>query len=124
MTVLAIGEAIQGAKDGFDLWYAFIIGLPALAGVFATLAVTLKGQQKARYRAASLEEKAEQTLYEIRNGHRTNLRDDLDDLKRLMMDGFKETRKDINGLREELRTERIERIEGDRILHAVREANG
>ena len=107
VTTLAIGEAIQDAKDGFDLWYAFIIGLPALAGVFATLIVTMRGQQKAKARWETQEKKADETLYEVKNEHSENLRDEI-------TRGFREIRADISGLREELRTERIERIEGDR----------
>lgn len=51
---------------------------------------------------------------QVTNEHDTNLRDDIDKLTALVAEGFSETRKDIGGLREELRTERIERIEGDR----------
>ncbi|UJD20960.1 hypothetical protein SEA_HARRYHOUDINI_32 [Mycobacterium phage HarryHoudini] len=51
----------------------------------------------------------------VANSHKTNLRDDIDDLSRLVREGFAETRRDIGGLREELRTERIERIEGDKL---------
>ncbi|MGB0877557.1 MAG: DUF2746 domain-containing protein [Mycobacterium sp.] len=51
---------------------------------------------------------------QVTNAHETNLRDDIDKLGRMVTEGFAETRKDIHGLREEMRTERIERIEGDR----------
>lgn len=51
---------------------------------------------------------------QVTNAHDTNLRDDIDRLTILLTEGFTETRKDIRGLREELRTERVERIEGDR----------
>ncbi|ASZ75463.1 minor tail protein [Mycobacterium phage Kimona] len=58
----------------------------------------------------------------VTNGHKTHVRDDIDALAKSVDDGFKqmreelhEVKKDIGGLREELRTERIERIEGDRL---------
>lgn len=53
---------------------------------------------------------------QVTNDHpdKPNLRDDIDKLTALVTEGFSETRKDIHGLREEMRTERIERIEGDR----------
>lgn len=51
---------------------------------------------------------------QVTNEHSTNLRDDIDGLGRLVTEGFAETRKDVRELREEMRTERIERIEGDR----------
>ncbi|QDP44616.1 membrane protein [Mycobacterium phage NothingSpecial] len=57
----------------------------------------------------------EELKYEITNDHSTNIRHDIDALAKSVRDGFSETRKDIGGLREELRTERIERIEGDRL---------
>ena len=43
-----------------------------------------------------------------------NLRDDIDRISRLLAEGFSETRRDVRELREEMRTERLERIEGDR----------
>ncbi|AYD87061.1 minor tail protein [Mycobacterium phage NicoleTera] len=52
---------------------------------------------------------------QVANSHTTNLRDDIDELNRILREGFSETRRDISGLREELRTERIERIEGDKL---------
>ena len=114
MTYLAIHKAIEGARDGFDLWYAFIIGLPALAGVFATLVVTLKGQKKAKARWEAQEQKATETLYQVRNAHTENLRDEI-------TRGFQEIREDLEILREENRhmreelyLERKERIEGDK----------
>ncbi|MCH9731629.1 MAG: DUF2746 domain-containing protein [Actinomycetia bacterium] len=51
---------------------------------------------------------------QVTNAHETNLRDDIDKLTALVAEGFAETRKDVRELREEMRTERIERIEGDR----------
>ena len=51
---------------------------------------------------------------QVTNEHSTNLRDDIDRISRLVAEGFSETRRDVRELREEMRTERLERIEGDR----------
>lgn len=99
-------QALDEARDGFDLWYAFIIGLPALAGVFATLLVTLSGQKKAKQRWREQSEKADMTLFQVKNDHTENLRDEISN-------GFNRVMRDISSLREELDTERRERIEGD-----------
>lgn len=87
-----------------------IAGLP---GVFAALGV-FHGQLRAKERWDNHEQKADALLYEVQNDHRTNLRDDIDSIKDAVYEGFSETRKDLHGLREELRTERVERIEGDK----------
>lgn len=56
---------------------------------------------------------------EVKNDHNTNLRDDLDALKDLMLDGFltlrSEFSRELSCLREDMHTERIERIEGDKL---------
>ncbi|AFM54992.1 minor tail protein [Mycobacterium phage Astro] len=49
---------------------------------------------------------------QVCNNHDENLRDEI-------TRGFAEIRKDIGGLREELRTERKERMEGDQMLRLV-----
>ena len=110
MTYLAIEQVIQDAKDSFDLWYAFIIGLPALVAAIAAI----------RNRADINKHYQEQTkvntsvLDQVRNSHEENLRDEI-------TRGFKEIREDIKvlredhrHLREDLHLERRERIEGDR----------
>lgn len=103
----AIGEVVQDAKDGLDLWHAFILGLPALAGVIATLVVTIRGQKKAEESRVELAEKADITIDQVKNDHTDNLRDEI-------TRGFREVRGDIRSLRDELHLERIERIEGDK----------
>ena len=102
-----VGEIVREATDSFDLVYAFIIGLPALAGVFATLYMTMKGQRKSEQRLDDVDKKTTETLYQVQNSHTENLRDEISR-------GFREIREDIRALREELHTERKERIEGDR----------
>ena len=90
-----------------DSWMDFIaLILIALIGMFgATVPAVL-----ARRHGKTLGNIEEQ----VTNEHSTNLRDDIDRISRLVTDGFAETRDDIHGLREEMQTERIERIEGDR----------
>ena len=93
--------------SGIDILAYLVVGLPAIiaaAAAFRHQNKQLKGQA----------EIAEQTLYEVKNNHGTNLRDDIDELGKSINLGFRELKSDTSGLREELRTERVERIEGDR----------
>ena len=99
----AVQQVVEDARDGFDLWYAFIIGLPALVAAVATL----YGQHKAKARWDAQEERSNTIVAEVKNSHQENLRDEI-------TRGFKEVREDIQHLRKELHTEREERIEGDR----------
>ena len=93
--------------DWKDVVAYVIVGLPAILAAVAAFFHQKKEMGKQRVIA-------EKTLYEVKNEHRSNLRDDIDDLSDQIKTGFVEIRKDIYGLREEIRTERIERIEGDR----------
>lgn len=55
--------------------------------------------------------------YQTENDHdpaKSNLRHDIDGIRDAVHEGFNDIRKDIGGLRSELRTEREERIKGDR----------
>jgi hypothetical protein len=93
--------------NGIDLAAYLVVGLPAIIAAVAAFRQQnrhFKGQAKI----------AEQTLYEVKNNHPSNLRDDIDDLGKSIDSGFRELKSDISGLREEIRTERVERIEGDR----------
>lgn len=65
-------------------------------------------------------------LEQVANSHETNLRDDVDEVRHLLTDVARsqeavleqqrETRRDIGGLRDELRTERRERLQlADRV---------
>lgn len=67
--------------------------------------------------------KTNETHYEVTNDHDSNIRHDIDDIATAVREGFSDIRQDIGGLRSELRTERQERIDGDRDrdrLHVVR----
>ena len=88
-----------------DSWLD-IVGLVVTGAVLIAVAWVSHRRLK-----APLDEVKDQVV----NSHpETNLRKDIDKLTSLVAEGFSETRKDIHGLREEMRTERIERIEGDR----------
>lgn len=97
---------MEDVNDSLDLWYALIVSLPALGGVITTLIVTLRGQKKSKERWDQVEQKTNETLYQVKNEHDENLRDEI-------TRGFKEVRADIRSIRDELHTERKERIEGD-----------
>ena len=106
----AFQQVVEDARDGFDLWYAFIIGLPALIAAVATL----YGQHKAKARWDAQEERSNTIVAEVKNSHQENLRDEI-------TRGFREVREDIKiileehrQIRHELHTERKERIEGDK----------
>lgn len=53
------------------------------------------------------------------NSHKgkDNLRDQIDRLEAVVTDGFQQVQTQLNGLHEELRTERLERIAGDNRLN-------
>ena len=97
-------------------------GTPAWMWLVAVLAVTgivaVTNFLSSRSQRADLREVKEQ----VANTHDTNLRHDVDKLingvSELIGQG-RQTSKDIGGLREELRTERLERIEQSKRLHRV-----
>lgn len=94
-------------EDWHDVVAYLIFGLPA---IIAAVAAFIHQRNSLR----NTKDMAEQTLFEVKNDHRSNLRDDIDDLTLAVKEGFRDVKSDLAGLREELRTERIERIEGDR----------
>ncbi|BBC43850.1 hypothetical protein [Mycobacterium phage GS4E] len=102
-----------------DLIPYFLVAAPSiLAAVLG-----FKGVKQNKLQHRENKGRIEELKYEITNDHGTNIRHDIDAIHALVRDGFAETRRDIGGLREELRTERIERIEGDR-LRIVYNAGG
>lgn len=98
--------------DAIGLAGLFIIGLPALiSAVLAGLAL---------WRQRGTERKVDDVAAGVRetnrsvNGRPTPMRGDLDEMRSEMQAGFRQMTRDIGGLREEIRTERTERIEGDK----------
>lgn len=94
-------------EDWHDVLAYLIIGLPPI--IAAVAAFWHQSKEIGKHRDI-----AQRTLAEVSNDHKSNLRDDIDDLAEAIRDGFKNVQADLHGVREELRTERIERIEGDR----------
>ncbi|AIS73793.1 minor tail protein [Mycobacterium phage Georgie2] len=94
-----------------DLIPYFLVAAPAIL----TAVLGVKNAKLNKLRHQENKGRIEELKYEITNDHGTNIRHDIDAIRDMVRDGFTETRKDISGLREELRTERIERIEGDRL---------
>ncbi|AQT25848.1 hypothetical protein SimranZ1_36 [Mycobacterium phage SimranZ1] len=110
-------DAAYQPEDGIDLIGLLIIGLPSTIAAIGTGIVgvlTVRGQRKGRERARQIDAKTDEIHEQTVNTHDTNMRDDLDEIRDLVRDGFKQIQRDIGGLREELRTERLERIEGDK----------
>lgn len=98
-----------------DSWMDFLllvlIALIGLAGTTLPVVISRRQNKTMDKHGKTLDNIEDQVV----NDHEeTNLRDDIDKLTALVASGFSETRKDIAGLREEMRTERVERIEGDR----------
>lgn len=97
--------------DGWDDVVTYlIVGIPA---IIAAVGVIFNARNAKESHKTQMET-ADAVLEEVKNDHKINLRDDIDALGASIRQGFKEIHIDISGLREELRTERIERIEGDR----------
>ncbi|AIM40975.1 hypothetical protein PBI_SQUIRTY_28 [Mycobacterium phage Squirty] len=105
---------VYNPDDTIDLLGLFIIGLPGSLPAFAALWVAIRGQRRGRARAKRVDAKTDEIHEHVVNTHDTNLREDLDDLRDLVVDGFRRVERDIGGIREEIRTERKERIAGDR----------
>lgn len=117
MSLWASAAEVLDPQDGIDLWYAFIVGLPALVAAVASV-YAVRGSREHR---TLMKKQGGQILNQVENDHPTNLRDDIDSLSQVISDGFAGTRKDLHQVREEfhqlrweLAQERQERIEGDR----------
>lgn len=50
---------------------------------------------------------------QVRNSHTSNMREDMDEIRDLLKSGFARVEHRIDGLQDDLRTERLERIAGD-----------
>ncbi|QDK01134.1 minor tail protein [Mycobacterium phage Purky] len=105
---------VYNPDDATDLLGLVIIGLPASLPAIAALWVTVRGQRKGRERARRIDAKTDEIHEQVVNTHDTNLRADFDELRDLVTDGFRRVERDIGGMREEIRTERKERIAGDK----------
>ncbi|QKY79206.1 hypothetical protein SEA_RAYMOND7_27 [Mycobacterium phage Raymond7] len=88
----------------------------AAIGTIVVGVITVRGQRKGRDRWSHDRETLREIHEETVNSHRgkSNMREDLDELRDLVANGFKRIERDIGGIREEIRTERKERIAGDR----------
>lgn len=99
-------------------WEVALLGFIALCGLLGTVMPVWLAQRKHGRAIGEIKD-------QVSNDHSTNLRDDIDELVaavRQVTQGLgdlktdvRDVKQDIGGLREELRTERIERIEGDRL---------
>lgn len=86
-----------------------IVAEVTLISAVLVAVITTVGQVVQKNRVAELGKKADKIVDQVVNSHSTNLRDDLDELRDLMSDGF-------NRLLDELQLERRERMAlGDRL---------
>lgn len=101
-----------------DSWQdVVILAFLAVTGLLGTVLPVYLNQKKHGRQLGEIRE-------QVSNDHSTNLRDDIDELvaavKQAIVDvkdvkvDVRDVKTDIGGLREELRTERVERINGDR----------
>ncbi|MGB0971286.1 MAG: hypothetical protein ACPGVG_10030 [Mycobacterium sp.] len=88
-----------------------LIGLAGLAIItLANLAISLQGSRK----AGNAERQAGRAEQQLQNGSGGLFRDVFDRFAKEQREELRGLRQSIDGLHEEVRTERIERIEGDR----------
>lgn len=111
-SILSTAADIYEPDDAIGLLGLFVIGLPAIiSAVLAGLAL---------YRQRGTDRKVDDVAAGVQETNRsvncrpTPMRGDLDGMREEMRAGFQQIGRDIGGLREELRTERLERIEGDK----------
>ncbi|AHB29636.1 minor tail protein [Mycobacterium phage Jovo] len=86
-----------------DVFLLLGLGLLGLAGTVLPVVLGKHGKKIDR-----IEE-------QVCNTHESNMRDDLDELRELVIEGFADMRREFLAVRSELNTERIERIEGDKL---------
>lgn len=83
------------------------------------------GQRKAKAHRKADKPILKAVHEQVQNSHSTNLREDIDEIRDLVKGGFSKVDRRLDGLQEELRTERLERIAGDNRLsvnvHPVRD---
>ncbi|QFG04505.1 minor tail protein [Mycobacterium phage Jeeves] len=81
-------------------WEAALLALISICGLAIAYAPVVIGQRNTAKKLHKIDT-------QVSNSHDENLRDEI-------TRGFREIRQDIGGLREEIRTERVERIAGDK----------
>ncbi|AOZ61271.1 minor tail protein [Mycobacterium phage DarthPhader] len=103
-------------------WEVALLAFIALCGLGGTVLPVWLNQRKHGRQLGEIKN-------QVSNDHSTNLRDDIDELVAAVRQAIsdvkdvktdvRDVKGDISGLREELRTERVERIEGDRLRVVV-----
>ena len=100
-----------------DVVAYLIVGVPAIIAAVSALrtnqAVDLARKTHEVANAAQTKT-VDAVLDEVKNDHKTNLRDDLDQIRDMIHNGLSDIQQDIREIRSDIRTERVERIEGDR----------
>ena len=100
-------------------WWAYLLTVVALAAIAA--APALLGLRPIKRAQRDLGRKQEAIHEQVANSHSTNLRDDIDQIHHALeqvvsaqatvIEQQRETRRDIGGIRDEMRTERQERLD-------------
>ncbi|ULN72312.1 hypothetical protein [Mycolicibacterium smegmatis] len=136
---LRTAAEVYNPDDTIDLLGLFIIGLPGSLPAIAALWVAIRGQRKGRDRWSRDHETLREIHEETVNSHRgkSNMREDLDKVlagiaalqhgqeaqaaaiselqqgQEASAVAIRDLQRDVGGIREEIRTERRERIAGD-----------
>ncbi|AGI12976.1 hypothetical protein PBI_BUTTERS_29 [Mycobacterium phage Butters] len=118
-----IADALRAAAEIYEpddtigLLGLLVVNGAAIIAAIGTIVlsiITVRGQRAGQDRARKIDAKTDEIHEQVVNTHDTNLRADFDELRDLVTDGFRRVERDIGGIREEIRTERKERIAGDR----------
>ncbi|AXC38492.1 hypothetical protein SEA_RUBEELU_29 [Mycobacterium phage Rubeelu] len=118
-----IADALRAAAEIYEpddtigLLGLLVVNGAAIIAAIGTIVlsiITVRGQRAGQDRARKIDAKTDEIHEQVVNTHETNLRADFDELRDLVTDGFRRVERDIGGIREEIRTERKERIAGDR----------
>ncbi|AXH46774.1 hypothetical protein SEA_ACOLYTE_30 [Mycobacterium phage Acolyte] len=99
-----------------DLIPYFLIAVPSVI----TAVLGVKNMKLNKLRHKENRGHIEELKYEITNDHSSNIRHDIDAIHELVSDGFTQLRRDIGAVQGELRAERRERIEADRLIQLIR----
>ncbi|QBJ00219.1 hypothetical protein SEA_PHARAOH_30 [Mycobacterium phage Pharaoh] len=100
----------------FDLAPYILLSLPAIL----TAWLGVKNVKTTRQQHRENKQHISELKYEITNDHSSNIRHDMDLIRDLVRDGFHQITGEVEGLRRDIRTERRERIEADRLLRLVK----
>lgn len=102
-----------------DLIPYILVAIPSLAAAL----LGVKTFKQSRVQHSENKSQIKELQYEITNDHKSHIRHDIDAIHALVSDGFNQLRHDISAVRHDLRAERRERIEADRLINLLKEGD-